>query len=238
MEAIILAGGLGIRLAPIVSHVPKVLAPIQGRSFLSILLDQLAKSKLFSKIILSLGHKAQLVREAIEKAPLYPFAIEFAIEESPLGTGGAILAALYKIKEDVFWIVNGDTFFDVSFSDMYAFHLAKKADLSIACRWMEDRGRYGSLDMSQGGRITQLKEKSRNISSGLISGGIYLAQKHLFSSLPLKKSSLEDDFFPLFIQEGLFAYPSSGTFIDIGTPASYAEAQTILQPGNSLCSAF
>ena len=229
MEAIILAGGEGSRLRSVVSDVPKVLAPIQGKAFLFCLLSQLAKAGLFSKIILALGYKAALVEAFLKEAPSFPFVIETSIEQSSLGTGGAILQALGKVAQDNFWIINGDTFFDVSFAKMTAFHREKGADLSIACRWMDDRRRYGSLETDEEGRILHLREKSNELSRGLISGGIYLAEKHLFSSLPLKKASLEDDFFPLFLPKKILAFPQEGTFIDIGTPSSYFEAQTILR---------
>lgn len=230
MEAIILAGGFGTRLASVVSHVPKVLAPIRGTAFLYLLLNQLARTSLFSKIILALGYKADLVEAALQIAPPFPFAIETVIEQSPLGTGGAILQGLEKVSGDTFWVMNGDTFFDISFAMLQAFHQEKGADLSIACRWMSDRGRYGSLEVDAEGKIIKFREKSSEQAAGLISGGIYLAKKNLFASLPLQKASLEDDFFPLFNQKKIFAYPESGIFIDIGTPASYFEAQTVLTP--------
>ena len=104
MEAIILAGGLGTRLASVVSHVPKVLAPIQGRAFLQVLLNQLAKASLFSKVILALGYKADLVEAALQTSPSFPFVIETVIEQSPLGTGGAILQGLSKVSQDTFFL--------------------------------------------------------------------------------------------------------------------------------------
>ena len=228
LEVIILAGGLGTRLASAVPHLPKILAPIQKTPFLHILLTQLAKANIISKAILALRHRADEILQALS-IPL-PFPIEASFESHALGTGGAVLQALSKTSQEDILVINGDTFFDLSFSTLHAFHVEKKATITVATRQVPDRSRYGSIEIDSSSKIISYQEKATHSGKGLISAGIYLIQKKILLDLSIKESSLETDFFPLFIQKGAFSYLHSGVFIDIGTPESYEEAQTILQP--------
>ncbi len=225
--AIILAGGFGTRLAPILPHLPKALAPICGVPFLQILLRQLEKTSLFSKAILALGHKATDIQAYLEKAPL-DLPIDYSIETTPLGTGGALLQALQKADTDLVLAMNGDTFFDLSFPDFIAYHAAKKADFTLACRHVPDASRYGRLELSSHGKILSFQEKSSIPQEGWINGGIYLFHRHLFDGYHPKSYSLEKDLLPSLKE--LYAFPQKGTFIDIGTLQSYDEAQEILKP--------
>lgn len=229
ISALILAGGLGTRLAQTVPYLPKALAPIQGIPFLQILLRQLQRANLFSKVILALGHKSSFIEHFLCSTS-FPFPIEISIEPSPLGTGGAIFHALEKIDSDLFLTMNGDSYFDLSFSSFLHFHQAKQAAISIACTEIEDAARYGSIEMDTSQRILNFSEKSASSRKGWISTGIYLLQKSLFTNLPHVPCSLEKDLFPRFLEKGLFGYSHRGTFIDIGTHHSYMQAQETLKP--------
>jgi len=75
-----------------------------------------------------------------------------------LGTGGAIRKALGKCDADYVFAVNGDTFFDVDYMEMYRLTERVKARLTIAVKEMSCFDRYGSLDV-QNGIIVGYKEK-------------------------------------------------------------------------------
>lgn len=230
LTAIILAGGLGTRLESAVPHLPKSLAPIQQTPFLQILLNQLENAQILSKAILALGHKAPNIQEFL-KNQYYSFSIETSIELSPLGTGGALLQALNKTDAETLLVLNGDSYFDLSLSNFLHFHRIKKADISIACKAMNDTSRYGSITIENSSqRILSFQEKSPSIKAGKINAGVYLIKRDLLISLNPGIYSLEKDFFPLFLKKNIFAYCHEGSFIDIGTPSSYNEAQKILQP--------
>lgn len=228
MEAIILAGGLGTRLQQTVPGVPKALAPILGIPFLKILLQQLDESRFFSKVILALGHRAQQIEEAI--TPIYSFKLVYSVETDPLGTGGAILHALPRIEGETFFVCNGDSYSDISFASFYAFHKTKKGELSLVCRELEDTSRYGSILFDEELRVLQFNEKSSAIAKGWISCGMYLFEKKIFAPFKQSCSSLEKDLFPHFLSHKIFAYPHTGSFIDIGTKDSYEMAQEYLKP--------
>lgn len=228
IPALILSGGKGTRLAQTVPHLPKILAPIQKTPFLQLLIEQLEKSGIFSKIILALGYKASYILDYLQMKP-FSIPIEISLESSPMGTGGAILQALDKINTNVFMTLNGDSFFDLPFQKFLDFHQKKQADLSIGCIEMNNASQYGLLEIDSLGRILKFSEKSTAMN-GLISAGIYLMQKNLFTTLPLAPCSLEKDLFPRFLEKRAFAFPHTGTFIDIGTALTYREAQNTLIP--------
>ena len=236
LDAVVLAGGLGTRLATTVPHLPKALAPIQGTPFLDIVLHQLLSSKAVSRIFFALGHKASHILSFLEQKkspiPLIPL-----LEESPLGTAGALLHAYPHTVSDPLLVLNGDSFFDLAVSDFLQFHLDHKSQATLAIRYMDDASRYGSIQCDAAQRILSFQEKSTLSSAGWINAGIYLFQRNLLAphashAPPL---SLEKDLFPSFIASGISAYPHRGTFIDIGTATSYVQAQDILKPWTLLC---
>lgn len=227
ITAIVLAGGLGTRLAPVIPHLPKALAPIQGVPFLQLLLRQLEKSSIISKIVLALGHKAESIQQFLAHTSL---PIHYSIEPSPLGTGGALLHALPQADGSTLLVLNGDSFFDLSIPHFLDFHLSHAADLSIACREVEDTSRYGSVEWDSTLHIRGFREKSSLSQPGWINAGLYLIQKDLLKPFSPGVYSLEKDLFPQFLKKKALAYPNVGSFIDIGTPNSYNEAQQILNP--------
>ena len=196
-DVIILAGGLGTRLRPIVGVVPKCLAPIAGRPFLAWLLAWL-KPLGPGRVVLSVGYLHEAVEAwARENARDYPFEFIFSVEDEPLGTGGGIHLALGRCSFDKVLIINGDTFFNV---DLSLFSTASRGPVSIALKPMEDFDRYGEVVIDGEGRITAFREKT-HCPSGLINGGIYLADRtfllSLMSSLPQRFSFEKDVLEPL-----------------------------------------
>ena len=108
MDAIILAGGLGTRLSSVVHDIPKCMAPVAGRPFLYYLLRYLSHYPI-GKVILSVGHLREHIFSWIDSCrQQFPFPIVYAVEESPLGTGGAIKLAMQQVEADEAVIINGD----------------------------------------------------------------------------------------------------------------------------------
>ena len=229
MEAVILAGGLGTRLQKTVPYLPKALAPIQNTPFLTLLLNQLQQSSLFSKIILCLGFKSDQITNYLETLNSTIPVISL-IEPQQLGTGGAILYALKEISNSTFCVLNGDSYSDLCFQNFYQFHKKNEADISIACHEMEDTRNYGTIEYDESFRIFSFLEKKNELKKGSISRGIYFFERELFNEFPIKPCSLEKDLFPTFIKKRMFAYPQASTFIDIGTQQTYLQAQQLLNP--------
>jgi len=228
MDAIILAGGLGTRLRSVVTDLPKPLAPINGHAFLEYLLEQLAEIPDIESVTLAVGYKADAVKEQYADH-FYPFDILFSEEQSPLGTGGALKKALSSTKSDKILVLNGDSYLEFSFEKLLETFKKSKADAVIVTTHVIDANRFGLIKETDG-RIEQFLEKSPETLPGTVNGGIYLMKRSLLEELSLEGAfSLEKEVFPLWMQKRLFSCPTSGLFIDIGTPESFALAQTLLR---------
>jgi D-glycero-alpha-D-manno-heptose 1-phosphate guanylyltransferase len=221
MECIILAGGFGTRISHIVSDVPKPMAPVNGRPFLSYLLDDLVQ-KGMTRIILAVGYMGQYVVDYYGDS--YKTAeMRFSFEDAPLGTGGAIKKALGMCEEQNVYIVNGDTFFDVDFKKMDEEMQARKFMLLMAVKKLQNIVRYGTVE-TKDGRITAFREKTP-IAEGWINGGVYLLKKTIAAQLPAGKFSFEQDYLEKEVHKTpMGVFENNGYFIDIGVPEDYNRA--------------
>ncbi len=225
MEAIVLAGGLGTRLQPVISDIPKPMAPVAGKPFLQYLLGWL-QSNMISRVILAVGYKWEMIHKTLgdrfDKTEL-----SYSIEDMALGTGGALKQAMGQLKGEKFFIVNGDTFCKICLSRLFAFHQSGNFDLSMLLKPMPDAGRYGIVTINDRLRITGFSEKQPG-SAGLINAGIYIANNHIEQYFPHKKAfSFEKEFLETQLHRLSFGgLVSDSYFIDIGVPEDYQRAQT------------
>ncbi len=231
MDAIILAGGLGTRLRSVVSELPKCMAPVCGEPFLSYLLKYLSKYSEIDNVILSVGYLRESIFLWIDEHKMeYPFSITYAVEETPLGTGGGIKLAMKQMKSNEVIIVNGDTFFDVDIHDFLKMSRLSSATLNVALKYLHDFDRYGSVDVDVSNTIIAFNEK-KHCDDGLINGGIYYADMRRFplEIIPdcgsFEKEVLEKEA----VKKHLQGYISDGYFIDIGIPEDYDKANVELK---------
>ncbi|MDR3752821.1 MAG: nucleotidyltransferase family protein [Terracidiphilus sp.] len=226
MEAIVLAGGLGTRLASRLHGLPKPMAPIAGRPFLEILFTQLRRSGC-TRVLLSVGHQHSVIQDHFGAA-FDGMAIEYVIESVPLGTGGAIRLALAQAREESVLVLNGDTFLDADYAAMLGFHASEGAAVTLAVVHCDDVSRYGGVTV-EGQRVVGFEEKS-NSGPGWISAGTYVLARNLaWPSVLPEKFSIERDFFvPEVARLRPAAYEVDGFFLDIGIPEDLDRAQTAL----------
>jgi D-glycero-alpha-D-manno-heptose 1-phosphate guanylyltransferase len=225
MEAIILAGGMGTRLREVISDVPKPMAPINGRPFLEILLNYLAK-KGFSRVVISAGYMAESIIQYFGRQ-FEGLEIEYVIEKIPLGTGGGIRLAMEKCKEDHIYIFNGDTFIDLNVDEVEKRWNENRNPILIACE-VDDVSRFGSIS-EVNNMLICFNEK--NISGfGLINAGCYVFNRNLLDDIALnKKFSIEEDFlFKNIKKMDIEVFKHNGYFIDIGIPDDYLRAQSLV----------
>ena len=224
MEAIVLAGGLGTRLRSVVPDLPKCMAPINGIPFLSYLIDHLTTQGV-TKFIFALGYKSdEFIHFLNTKLPNKNFSI--VIEDEPLGTGGAIKLAASKASNKDIIALNGDSLYKVNLNQLMQFHIAHKADCTLALKPMEQFERYGSVVINANTTIASFKEK-QFMKAGLINGGVYALNVASFLAKPLPTQfSLEKDYLEKYAQEGKFyGNIQEAYFIDIGIPEDFAKAQ-------------
>lgn len=229
-QAVILSGGFGTRLSHVVSDVPKPMAPIKNVPFLDYIISTLKKQNFDSFIFLT-GYKAEIIEIYFKNSD----NTCFIKEETALGTGGAILNAFDKLNDD-FFVINGDTFFDIDYSLLEEFGKTKTDSCSIALRYTNNVERYGFVDINDNYEVKSFIEKGNlpeNKIDGFINGGIYYIKKSLLK--PYAENfhgefiSLETDIFPKMLQASkLYGLPLGGCFIDIGIPEDYYRAQDLI----------
>lgn len=225
-EAIILAGGFGKRLQSVVSDVPKPMAPVNQLPFLDYMFRYL-KHYGIKNVLLSVGYLADKVKERY-RTSYNGINIKYAVENTPLGTGGGIRLAMEKCETNQILVLNGDSFFDVNIHHLFSQHTINRADCTLALRKVENAARYGTIKMAQTGRINLFKEKNGKDESGIINGGVYILNRQMYLdyTVPNQSFSIEKDFFEAKINElKIFGSELNTYFIDIGIPEDYKKAQ-------------
>jgi len=222
-EAIILAGGFGTRLSSLVKDVPKPMANVNGKPFLAYLLGYINKYNI-KRVILSVGYKWEIIRKYFGFRYL-GMDIVYAIEDKPLGTGGAIKNSLrYAYDTDVL-VMNGDTFFKINLDHFFKLHKNNNSLFSIALKKVNNTSRYGTIVLNNN-IIVSFKEKAEDGNS-LINGGVYIINKEFYLSLADKEVfSLEKDFLETYYKSyNFYGFVFDDYFIDIGVPEDYLRAQ-------------
>lgn len=235
VKAIILAGGFGTRLRSVVADQPKPLAQVQGRAFLSYLLDY-CKVYQIQEVILSVGYLAEKIRDHFGEG-YEGLRLLYADEDQPLGTGGAILNSLSLLAPDdqTVLIMNGDTFFPIPLPALYQFHRRMRAEVSISLLSLGQSQRYGEVELDEDQRVKRFWARSlsgHESSPRMMNGGVYLFETDWLKSMdirPHQKISLEADLIPAWIEvrRRVFGLSTSGIpFLDIGVPEDYLKAQS------------
>ncbi|WP_298438369.1 nucleotidyltransferase family protein [Geobacter sp.] len=224
ITAAILAGGFGTRLRSLVSDKPKVLAAVNGRPFISYLLDDLALAGV-RRVILCTGYRGEQV-EAELGAAYRGMKLSYSLETSTLGTAGALRNALPLIQDDRLIVMNGDSYFETDLPSFADLHREKGATCSMALAHVPDTARYGRVELDENQAVQHFVEKGEGQGPGTINAGIYLFERRVIDKIPPHREvSLERDVLPTLVGNKFFGFPGTGRFIDIGTPESYREAE-------------
>ena len=227
--AIILAGGLGTRLRETVPGLPKAMVPINNRPFLEYQLDYWINQGIKS-FIFSVGYLNELIINHFGSS-YNGASIKYIVEPHPLGTGGGMLLAAKDLNE-IFLVLNGDTFIEVDLNNLYSFHLKSKSQWTFSLFRTTDFKRYLTMDVGLKGEIISLNSKQKK-TSGLANGGVYLLEPLVLKLLgvsPGNCASLENELLPNLLSNGgeLFGQECEGRFVDIGVPEDYYRASDIL----------
>lgn len=231
----ILAGGLGTRLRSVVSDRPKVLATVLGKPFLAYLLDQLAEAGV-NRVVLLTGYRGEQIQQEFGERYGH-VALDYSMETSPLGTAGALRLALPKLfptgantpgsAPSGVLVLNGDSYCQVDLRLFRAFHEHARADASLVLAQVADTSRFGKVQTTSQNRLERFLEKQEAGGAGEINAGIYLINRELIEEIPEGRPvSIEREMFPTWLQSHtLLGFGSIGSFLDIGTPESYREAE-------------
>jgi phosphoheptose isomerase/UTP-glucose-1-phosphate uridylyltransferase len=228
MKTIVLCGGEGTRLQPVVGDRPKPMAPIAGRPFLEWLLRGL-RGRGIREVTLSTGHLASMIERYFGTGDWLDLKISYSCETQPLGTAGAVRLAVDGAPDDTVLVLNGDSYCPIDVGRLAAEHQRHGARTSLWLVPVADTSRYGWVELSGDGVVQAFREKSERPSPGLISAGVYLLEHEVIDMIPAQRFvSLETEVFPRLVGRGLHGIVGSGPFVDIGTPESYRTAARLL----------
>jgi NDP-sugar pyrophosphorylase family protein len=227
--AIILAGGRGTRLGALTEQTPKPLLMVRGRPFLFHVLDYLLGQGI-RRVVLATGYLAGEFEKVL--GPQYRgLQLTYSRETEPLGTGGAIVAALGPLPDRTILVLNGDTFFPAPVDLLVPVIQPPHRAVAMVLRQVPDVARYGSVTLA-GDTVSAMHEKG-SAGPGLINGGTYLIDRPaLLAAAPARPFSLERDLLPGLIAEGkVGGCIADAYFVDIGIPADLEKAQSGLPSG-------
>lgn len=223
IECIILAGGLGTRLRSSVPDLPKCMAPVAGKPFLCYVIDYLLEQGV-KKFIFSLGYMHEVIAHFLKNN--YPsLNFKIALEEEPLGTGGAILLSCKKATEKNVIVLNGDTLFKANIEELLDYHVQHNAACTLSLKAMQEFDRYGVVTINKDGCIQSFHEK-KYYENGLINGGVYALDTEKFQQLHFdEKFSFEKDYLEkYYTSEKMMGLIQDHYFIDIGIPEDFERA--------------
>ncbi len=229
MKAVILAGGEGTRLRPLTLALPKPVVPILGRPLLRYQIEQLRQAGIVD-VILCIAYQPDRIREILGDGEALGVRLTYVVEESPLGTGGAIRNAMERL-DDTTVVLNGDVLaaFDVRAAVETHRRLAAKA--TIVTVPVPDPCNYGLVEIGPDGLVRRFTEKPApgQVASGAntINAGLYVLMTSALGLMPAGcNCSIERRYFPALLAQGerVVAPVHAGYWIDVGTPAKYLQA--------------
>jgi NDP-mannose synthase len=221
-QAVIVAGGQGVRLRPYTTLIPKPLVPIGDKySILEIVLLQLAEQG-FGKVTLAIGHLGNLIRAFVGDGSQWGIEVSYLQETSPLGTIGPALMVLDDCPDN-FLVMNGDILTDIDYGDLLETHIESKAPLTIATNERETKIDFGVLDLCNNA-VTSFREKPTMTYA--VSMGVYAVSRQALRRYPAGLPLGFDDLIIDLLKRGESpaSYPFSGYWLDIGRPDDYDRA--------------
>ena len=191
MKALILAGGRGKRLRPITDKIPKPLILINKMPLIERNIKYLKKFGI-NDIIVCSGYKSKQIENFLKKKKYFNCKIEFSIEKTPLGTGGAIKKAIKNISDDSFIVINGDIITNINLRK-----ILKKPN-TIAAN--ELKTKFGTMEI-RNSKIIAFNEKT-DVEDVWMNPGVYHLSSNIRRILPTK-GSLESLVFPKLAKNNL-----------------------------------
>ncbi|MGW7312760.1 nucleotidyltransferase family protein [Streptomyces sp. NPDC054854] len=232
MYAVILAGGKGVRLRPYTTALPKPLVPIGDQhAILEIVLRQLSTAG-FTRCTIAIGHLGEIIRAYVGDGSQWGMSIDYATEESPLGTMGPLLNLRDRLPEH-FLVMNGDVLTDLDYADVLHRHEESGAPLTIATYRRKVHIDFGVLT-TRASRVVAFTEKPS--MDYHVSMGVYgLSRSTLDNYTPGLPLGFDELVLDLLAGQNLpQSYAFDGYWLDIGRPDDYDRANAEFTSRKSL----
>jgi len=224
MRAIILAGGKGVRLAPLTEVIPKSLVPVGGKPILELVIRQL-KGYGFTHITLAVGYLAQLIEAYFQDGAQWGVRIDYSVESSPLGTAGPL--ALIEGLSDTFLVMNADVLTNLDYRELVTYHRAHGGVVTVGAYQRQVTIDLGVIiSDNHDCRIKDYVEKPT--TSHLVSMGVYIFEPRVLEFIKGRGYLDFPDLVKLLLSQGLpvHYYPFTGYWLDIGRHEDYEQAVT------------
>jgi mannose-1-phosphate guanylyltransferase len=222
MKAIILAGGLGTRLQPYTTFLPKPMLPLGDKPLLEHLILWIKRNGI-KNIILCVSYMHKTIQDYFEDGTRLGANIEYAVANRPLSTAGQLKTA-QEFVNDTFVCMYGDSIYDFKLRNMIKQHKKNNAFITMSLYEYKTRLSYGVIDTKKNGKVVSWNEKPQIITN--INMGCYVMEPSLFQYIPKNKPYGMD----IVIKKALAkkrlvdSYLTKKGFIDIGDKTSYKKA--------------
>lgn len=233
MQAVIMAGGKGTRIASIANDIPKPMIRICGKPVLQYQIECLEKQDI-TKITLVIGHLGSCIKEYFGDGSRFNVQVTYIEEKEPLGTAGA----LYYLKDTVhddFLLINGDIIFDVDFGRFLRFHREKAVCATIFTHPNDHPYDSGLVAVDRDGYVTKWmhREDERGTYKNRVNAGLHILSAELLEMFQeAKRTDLDRDILKTLIpQRQLAAYDSPEYVRDMGTPERCDRVATDIRRG-------
>lgn len=227
MEAILLVGGLGTRLRPLTANLPKPMLPVAG---VPLVVHQIARLRAagVDHVVLATSYRAEVFADALGDGSAVGVRVDYAVEDEPLGTGGAIRNAadlLTCADDEPVVVFNGDIVDGHDIAGQLRRHREADAAATLYLTRVADPRAYGCVP-TDGDRVTAFLEKTPDPVTDQINAGCYVFRRGVISSIPSGQVvSVERETFPGLVATGelVLGLVDDAYWRDLGTPESYIQ---------------
>ena len=238
MKAVVMAGGEGTRLRPLSSQSPKPMVPVVGTPVIEHNL-RLLRDHGITEVVVTLHHLGADIRNRLGDGSELDMAIDYVVEERPLGTAGSVRNAAHLL-EDTFLIMSGDCLTDIDLSRVIAQHRAWGALATIVLTSVPNPLEYGVVITGSDARVERFLEKPSwgEVFSDHVNTGMYVVEPQLLEKIaPGTNADWSQDIFPgmLSREEPLFGFVAEGYWCDIGNIPSFLQANWDALAGRVRC---
>ena len=222
-----MAGGEGTRLRPLTSNQPKPMVPVVGKPCMEHIIE-LLKQYGFDEVIVTVAFMPQAIRSYFGDGEGLGVAIEYSVEESPLGTAGSVRLASDKL-DDTFLVISGDALCDVDLTEIMRVHKEREAAVTIGLKSVDNPLEFGIVVTDEDGRIERFLEKPSwgQVFSDTINTGIYVLEPEVLRHIPDDRPyDFSKELFPLLLEMGrpLYGHVFDGYWQDIGNLDQFRQA--------------
>ena len=228
MKAVLMAGGEGSRLRPLTSRRPKPLAPVAGVPVMEHIVN-LLRDHGFTEIVSTLHYLADEIEAWFGDGSALGVKMHYVVEDTPLGTAGAVKMAHDLLAGEPFLIISGDALTDVDLTALVRHHREQGNDVTIALQRVTNPLEFGVVVTDEDGRIVRFLEKPSwgEVFSDTINTGIYVLEPGILERMERGKIyDFSKDLFPLMLRDGarLGGWVFDAYWTDIGNLEQYQQA--------------